>query len=145
MPAPSPALAELEPGLSAAGKLDRGDIETLAEAGIRTIVNNRPDGEDPGQLSAAEARRIAEGLGITYHHIPVTGPSLSRADVDAFATVLATAPTPIVAHCRSGTRSALLWALARMRDGADPLALVAEAARHGIDIAVLPAIASRLR
>jgi sulfide:quinone oxidoreductase len=74
----------------------------------------------------------------------VTGASLSRADVDAFAAVLATAPTPIVAHCRSGTRSALLWGLARMRDGADPVELVAEAARHGIDIAALPALAARL-
>jgi uncharacterized protein (TIGR01244 family) len=140
----SPALAELAPGLSTTGKLDRSDIEALAEAGVRTIVNNRPDGEDPGQLPAADARRIAEDLGLAYHHIPVTGPSLSHADVEAFAKVLKTAPTPIVAHCRSGTRSALLWALARMRDGADPSALVAEAARCGIDIAVLPAIAARL-
>ena len=144
MPSSPPALAELAPGLSAAGKLDRSDIEALAQAGVRTIVNNRPDGEDPGQLPAAEARDIAEAHGIAYHHIPVTGPSLSRADVDAFAAVLASAPTPIVAHCRSGTRSTLLWALARLRDGADPAALVAEAARHGIDIAALPAIAARL-
>ena len=144
MPQSLPALAELAPGLAAAGKLDRGDIEALAAAGVRTIVNNRPDGEDPGQLPAAEARQIAEAHGIAYHHIPVTGPTLSRADVDAFAAVLASAPTPIVAHCRSGTRSALLWALVRLRDGADPVALVAEAARHGIDIAALPAIAARL-
>jgi uncharacterized protein (TIGR01244 family) len=145
MPLSSPALAELAPGLSAAGKLDRSDIEALAEAGIRTIVNNRPDGEDPGQLPAAEARRIAESHGIAYHHIPVTAASLSRADVEAFAEVLKTARTPIVAHCRAGPRSALLWALARMRDGAEPSALVATAARHGIDIAALPAIAARLR
>src|SRR6266853_5911737 len=141
----APQLFPLGPGFSVAGRLDRSDIEALAEAGVRTIVNNRPDGEDPGQLPAAEARQIAESHGIAYHHIPVTAASLSRADVDAFAGVLATAPTPIVAHCRSGTRSTLLWALARMRDGADPLALVAAAARHGIDIAALPAIAARLR
>jgi uncharacterized protein (TIGR01244 family) len=145
MPASTPPLAELAPGLSAAGKLDRGDIEALAQAGVRTIVNNRPDDEDPGQLPAADARRIAEAHGISYHHIPVTAASLSRADVDAFAAVLASAEQPVVAHCRSGTRSTLLWALARMREGADPFALVAEAARHGIDIAALPAIAARLR
>ena len=145
MPSSSPPLAELAPGLRAAGKLDRSDIEALAGAGVRTIVNNRPDDEDPGQLPAAEARRIAEALGIAYHHVPVTAASLSRADVDAFAAVLASAEQPIVAHCRSGTRSTLLWALARMREGADPFALVAEAARHGIDIAALPAIAARLR
>ena len=145
MPASPPPLADLAPGLSAAGKLDRNDIEALAKDGVRTIVNNRPDDEDPGQLPAAEARRIAEAQGIAYHHIPVTAASLSRADVDAFAAVLAAAEQPIVAHCRSGTRSALLWALSRMREGADPFGLVAEAARHGIDIAALPAIAARLR
>ena len=145
MPASSSNLAALAPGISAAGALHQPDIEALAAQGVRTIINNRPDGEDPGQLPVAEARRIAEAHGIAYHHIPVTAASLSRADVDAFAAALATAPTPIVAHCRSGTRSTLLWALARMREGADPFALVAEAARHGIDIAALPAIAARLR
>jgi sulfide:quinone oxidoreductase len=144
MPSSSPARAELAPGVSAAGALGRSDIEALAQAGVRTIVNNRPDGEDQGQLPAAEARDIAEGLGIAYHHIPVTAASLSRADLDQFAAVLASAPTPIVVHCRSGTRSAILWALSRMRDGADPAALIAEAARHGIDIAALPVIAARL-
>jgi uncharacterized protein (TIGR01244 family) len=145
MPFSSPPRAELAPGLSVAGKLDRDDIDALADAGVRTIVNNRPDDEDPGQLPAAEARRLAEAHGIAYHHIPVTAASLSRADVDAFAAVLGSAPQPVVAHCRSGTRSALLWALARMREGADPGSLIAEAARHGIDIAALPAFAARLR
>jgi uncharacterized protein (TIGR01244 family) len=145
MPSHSPALVPLAAGLSAAGKLDATDIDALADAGVRTIINNRPDGEDPGQLPAAEARRLAVAHGIAYHHIPVTAATLSRADVDAFAAALKSAPQPIVAHCRSGTRSTLLWALARLREGADPFALVAEAAQHGIDIAALPAIAARLR
>ena len=145
MPSSPPALIALAPGLSACGKLDRSDIEALAGAGVRAIVNNRPDAEDPGQLPAADARRIAESHGIAYHHIPVTAASLSRADVEAFAAVLASAPQPIVAHCRSGTRSTLLWALTRVAEGADPAALIADAARHGIDIAALPAIAARLR
>ena len=138
-------LFPLGPGINVAGRLDRVDIDALAKAGTRTIVNNRPDGEDPGQLPAAEARRVAEAQGIVYHHIPVTAATLSRADVDAFAAVLRDAPAPVVAHCRSGTRSALLWALVRMREGADALSLIATAAQHGIDIASLPAVAARLR
>jgi sulfide:quinone oxidoreductase len=145
MPGSSPSLAELTPGISAAGSLDRDDIEALAQQGVRTIVNNRPDGEDPGQLSAAEAQQIAEAHGIAYHHIPFTMPTLSQAEVEAFAAVLAGQPEPLVAHCRSGTRSALLWALVRLREGEDPAALVAAAARGGIDISPLPAIAARLR
>ncbi len=137
--------SELAPGApSAAGKLDRADIEALGRAGVRTIVNNRPDGEDPGQLPAADARRLAESLGVAYHHIPVTAVTLSRADVDAFAAVLRAAPQPVVAHCRSGTRSTLP-ALSRLREGADPFVLIGEAAKHGIDIASLPAVAARLR
>ena len=86
----------LMPGFEVAGRLDRADIEALARAGVRTIVNNRPDGEDAGQFDAAEARRLAEALGLAYHHIPVTMQSLSPADVDAFAAVLQTAPAPVV-------------------------------------------------
>ena len=144
MSSPLPPLAELAPGLSAAGKLDPNDIEALAAAGVRTIINNRPDGEDPGQLPAGEARNLAEAHGIAYHHIPFTAATLTRADVDAFAAALRSAPQPIVMHCRSGTRSTLIWALTRLREGADPNMLIAEAARHGIDIAALPAIAARL-
>ncbi|MGE5268876.1 MAG: TIGR01244 family sulfur transferase [Thiohalocapsa sp.] len=140
----SPPLVPLAPGLSATGKLDATDIDALAAAGVKTIINNRPDGEDPGQLPADEARRLAAAHGIAYHHIPVTAATLSRSDVDAFAAALRSAPQPVVAHCRSGTRSTLLWALARLREGAEPQALVAEAARRGIDIAALPAIAARL-
>jgi uncharacterized protein (TIGR01244 family) len=139
-----PPLAELSPGLSAAGALDTADLEALAASGVRTIVNNRPDGEDTGQLPAADARRLAEAHGIAYHHIPVTAASLSRADVDAFAAVLRSAPQPVVTHCRSGTRSTLLWALTRLDEGADPATLIDMAARHGIDIAALPAFAARL-
>ena len=139
-----PPLAELAPGLSAACALGPSDIEALAASGVRTLVNNRPDNEDPGQLPAAEARRLAEAHGIAYHHIPVTAASLSRADVEAFAAVLRSASQPVVVHCRSGTRSALLWALTRFDEGADPATLIATAARHGIDIAALPVIAARL-
>jgi len=138
-------LIPLAPGLSATGRLDRADIDALAQAGVRTIINNRPDGEDPGQLMAAEAKRLAEAHGIAYHHIPITAATLSRADVDAFAAAMRDASAPVVAHCRSGTRSALLWALTRMREGANALSLIAEAAQHGIDIAGLPAVAARLR
>jgi len=140
-----PPLVELARGLSAAGALGPGDIEALAASGVRTLINNRPDNEDPGQLPAAEAQRLAVAHGIAYHHIPVTAASLSRADVEAFAAVLRSASQPVVAHCRSGTRTTLLWALTQLDEGADPAALIARAARQGIDIAALPAFAARLR
>lgn len=139
-----PPLMELAPGLTAAGALNRDDIEALAAAGIKTIINNRPDGEDPGQLPADEARRVAEAHGIAYHHIPFVAATLTADTIDSFAAALTGAAQPVVAHCRSGTRSTMIWALTRLREGADPVALVALGARNGVDIAALTALAARL-
>ena len=139
-----PHLMDLAPGLTAAGALSRDDIEALAASGVKTIVNNRPDGEDPGQLPADEARSLCAAHGIAYHHIPFVAATLTRADVDAFEAVLTSAPQPVVAHCRSGTRSTMIWALTRLRQGEDPAALVALGARNGVDIAGLPMLAARL-
>ena len=139
-----PHLMDLTPGLTAAGALSAADIEALAASGIKTIVNNRPDGEDPGQLPAADARQLCATHGIAYHHIPFVGATLTRADIDAFDAVLKSAPQPVVAHCRSGTRSTMIWALTRMRQGEDPAALVALGARNGVDISALPALAAKL-
>jgi uncharacterized protein (TIGR01244 family) len=139
-----PPMMELAPGIAAAGALSAADIEALAAAGVKTIINNRPDDEDPGQLSADEARQLCAAHGIAYHHIPFVGATLTRADIDAFDAVLKSEPQPVVAHCRSGTRSTMIWALTRMLDGEDPSALVALGARNGVDITALPMLAGKL-
>ncbi|MBV8778279.1 MAG: TIGR01244 family phosphatase [Alphaproteobacteria bacterium] len=139
-----PPLMDLAPGLTAAGALTADNLEALASAGVKTIVNNRPDNEDPGQLSADEARRLCAGYGIAYHHIPFVAATLTRDDIDTFERVLDGAPKPLVAHCRSGTRSTMIWALTRVRAGEDPARLVALGTRNGVDIAALPALAAKL-
>jgi uncharacterized protein (TIGR01244 family) len=139
-----PHLMELTPGVAATGALTRDNIEALAAAGTKVIINNRPDGEDAGQLPADEARALCVQHGIAYHHIPFVGGTLAAADIDAFAAALKGAAGPVVAHCRSGTRSTMIWALTRMREGADPVALVELGQRNGVDITALPALAARL-
>ena len=139
-----PPLMELAPGVTATGALTRDNIEALAAAGTKVIVNNRPDGEDPGQLPAAEARRLCAAHGIAYHHIPFVAATLTKAQIEEFAKVLKGAAGPLVAHCRSGTRSTMIWALTRLKEGADPVALVALGARNGVDISALTALAARL-
>ena len=139
-----PPLMELAPGLTAAGALTRDHIAGLAAAGTKMIINNRPDDEDPGQLPADEARRLCEAYGIAYRHIPFVSATLTTAHVDAMAAALKEAAGPVVAHCRSGTRSTMVWALTRVREGEDPAALVALGARNGVDISALPVMATRL-
>ncbi|MFV3077535.1 TIGR01244 family sulfur transferase [Niveispirillum fermenti] len=103
-------------GLSVAPQVTEEDIRAAHAAGFRSIVNNRPDGEEPGQLPSAEAARIAAGLGMAYVYMPAIGPTLDAVS-DDFGKALAALPGPVLAHCRSGTRCTILWALAEAKAG----------------------------
>ncbi len=123
--------------LSVASQIVEADIADYAEQGYRTVINNRPDDEEPGQLSSTLAAQRAQSLGLDYHYLPVTAATLTQSQLDAFAELLATAEKPVVAHCRSGTRCYLLWAATQVRQGASADALIGQAANQGFDISAL--------
>ncbi len=114
-----------------AGQIQASDIGELAAQGVAMIVNNRPDGEEPGQPASAEIAAAAEAAGLEYRYIPVAG-GFSYAQIDEMADALDSGPTLV--FCRSGTRSAFLWAMARARRGAEPGDLVRMAADAGHDL-----------
>lgn len=137
---------EIAPGFAVTVQPDALDIGRLAALGYRTIINNRPDGEEAGQMPSASARAEAERLGLAYVYIPVTIGTIGAADVAAFDAATRESPSPVVAHCRTGTRSYLLWAVGQALDGkADPAALAAEAASKSYDLKSLPDLVMRLR
>lgn len=107
----------LRDGLAAAAQPSADDFATLAASGVTTVINNRPDGEEPGQLSAADGARLAREHGMTYHHLPVTGATLTRDAVERFGALVAGADGPVLAHCRSGTRSTLLFVIGEVLAG----------------------------
>ncbi len=107
------------------------DLEAIADAGIRLVVNNRPDGEEPGQPPSAEIEAAARAAGLDYRHIPVAG-GFPRDRVEAMAEALEQGP--LLAFCRSGTRSTWLWALARASRGAEAEGLIGQAAEAGYDL-----------
>jgi uncharacterized protein (TIGR01244 family) len=131
--------------LSVAGQISKDDIAQLAKSGVATIINNRPDNEEPGQLTAAEAEAEAKKHGIDYRYLPVTSNSITRAQVAEFEKLLLRSPTPILAHCRSGTRCYLMWAASRaLFNRESPLKLVAQAAIKGYNLRVLPSLVEKL-
>ncbi len=115
-----------------AGQIAPEDMAILAAEGVTGIVNNRPDGEEPGQPTSAAIEAAASAAGLAYAHIPVAG-GMSSDQVEAMAEALEP-PGRVLAFCRSGTRSVFLWALARARLGDDPQELVAKAAAAGYDL-----------
>ena len=131
--------------LSVAGQISKEDIAALAKDGVATIINNRPDNEEPGQLAAADAEAEAKKQGIDYRYLPVTTGNITRAQVAEFEKLVLRSPKPILAHCRSGTRCYLMWAAARaLFDRESPLKLVAQAAIKGYDLRSLPNLIERL-
>jgi uncharacterized protein (TIGR01244 family) len=121
--------------ISVAPQIAPEDIAAIKAAGFVAIVNNRPDDEDSGQPSGDAIRAAAEAAGLAYSAIPVTHAGFSHPQIDAMAAALTAADGPVLAYCRSGTRSCNLWALAAAKAGRDPELLVAQARGAGYDLA----------
>lgn len=103
--------------LHIAPQLTANDIRQAKANGFAAIINNRPDGEELGQPSAAENRMVAEGEGLSYSHIPVVPGQVSEGQVRAFQKALSEAGGPVLAHCKTGTRAVILYAIGEVLDG----------------------------
>ncbi|OYX36915.1 MULTISPECIES: TIGR01244 family sulfur transferase [unclassified Sphingomonas] len=120
--------------ISVAPQISPADVTDIARAGFTMIINNRPDDEEMGQPDGAAIQLVAETLGLVYVAIPITHAGFSHPQLDAMATALAEATGPVLAYCRSGTRSCNLWALAMAKGGADPDTLEEKAGKAGYDL-----------
>ena len=124
--------------LAVAPQIAAADIADIAAKGYRTLVNNRPDNEAPGQLPSEEARRLAEKAGLRYEYFPITAPTLTSDQVDEFSRLLAGLEGPVLAYCRSGSRCSLLWAATELRKSrTSPDTLIRKLAERGFDISSL--------
>ena len=124
----------IDDSISVAPQLEPEDMATLAAQGFGFVINNRPEGEESGQPSNASIRAAAEAAGLGYAEIPTVMGGMTRAQVEEMATALGATDRPVLAFCRSGTRSCNLWALAEASRGGDPEALIAKGAAAGYDL-----------
>jgi len=101
-----------------AGQINASDFPTMVEAGVKVIINNRPDNEEAGQLSSTEAEHLAKQHGIAYHYLPMAnGQPLPENLVSDFKSIIDATDEPILTHCRSGMRSSFIWALGQVENG----------------------------
>jgi uncharacterized protein (TIGR01244 family) len=103
--------------LSVAPQIGVADVAEAARQGFTTIINNRPDGEEPGQPPGAAIEAAAQAAGLAYVHIPVRG-APGPAEVEAVRQVVDAAEGPVLAFCRSGTRSITTWSIGQAMSGA---------------------------
>lgn len=135
---------QLEDGLFVSPQISAEDVPAIAAEGIKAIIGNRPDGEGgPEQPSLDAIRAAAAAAGIEFCAIPFTAGQQTLQDVDAFSRALDKLPGPVLAYCRTGSRSSQIWAMARA--GELPVAdIVARADAAGIDLAKLTPVLEQL-
>ncbi|MCR9221588.1 MAG: bifunctional protein tyrosine phosphatase family protein/NAD(P)/FAD-dependent oxidoreductase [Alphaproteobacteria bacterium] len=110
------------------------DVAALAEAGFKTIICNRPDGEGADQPLFHEIEEAAGKAGLQAHYLPVETGKVTDASAAEFGKLFAAAPKPILAYCRSGTRSVTLWSLSQAESRALP-DILTKAKGAGYDMA----------
>ena len=109
------------------------EARAAGEAGVKLIINNRPDGEAPDQPTSAQIEAAALAAGAAFLALPFVGrptPELARAQAEAVAG----AGGPVLAFCRTGTRSITAWALGEAAAGRDRAELVRLATAAGYDL-----------
>jgi uncharacterized protein (TIGR01244 family) len=120
---------------SVSPQIEPEDLAVAKAQGYVLVINNRPDGESPGQPDSAIMAAAAKAEGLDYVHNAVWGgptPEQIKAQADAIAT----ADGPVLAFCRSGTRSIVTWALGQAQSGVrDTAELVRLGAAAGYDLA----------
>ncbi len=119
-------LRRLTNELAVAGQIGPGDVPALAAEGIRAIICNRPDGEAPGQPTFSQIEKAAAANGIKIAYQPVAPNAISDKDAATLGQLLDELPKPALVYCRSGLRSAALWALSQA--GKQPVEDIVEAA-----------------
>jgi uncharacterized protein (TIGR01244 family) len=103
--------------LSVAPQIEIADVARAKAEGFALVINNRPDGEAPDQPSSAEIQAAAEAAGLAYAYIPVRGgPTAEQVEMER--QILAEAKGPVLAYCRSGTRSIVTWSIGEALAGA---------------------------
>lgn len=129
------SIRKLTDTLYIAPQLTEADAETAARLGIKSVICNRPDAEQPDQPDFAQVRQWLAAQGITQTaHQPVTAPAINAADVAAFQNLLAGLPAPVLAYCRTGTRSSLLWGFRQVQNGMTAEQVKTAAAQAGVDL-----------
>jgi uncharacterized protein (TIGR01244 family) len=119
--------------LSVSPQISVEDVARAAAQGFAMIINNRPDGEAPDQPSSDEIAAAAEAAGLAYLYAPVSG-GPTRAQAEAVKEAMDAAPGPVLAFCRSGTRSINTWAAGEALAGAPRDELIAAGANAGYDL-----------
>lgn len=123
----------LTPALSVSPQLSVADLQAVRDAGFKSVICNRPDGEGTDQPNFVEIERAALALGLQAKHLPADSGKVSDDQGVAFGKLMADLPKPVLAFCRTGMRSTTMWALSEATQTPLPT-LIERAGKAGFDL-----------
>jgi uncharacterized protein (TIGR01244 family) len=135
-------LKRINDRVSVSGQIRPEDVAALKDLGFTTIINNRPEGESPDQPAGAEIEAAARAAGLAYHAIPLGREGVNPQMVVETRAALEGSSGPVMAFCRSGTRSTTLWALSQAGE-VEASEIIRQAAEAGYDMSHLAGHLSR--
>jgi sulfide:quinone oxidoreductase len=122
---------KLSDEFSVSPQVDVSELDEIVKAGFKSVLCNRPDGEEYGQPDYEDVAKAAEGAGLEVRSVPIVSGMVTPQAAQDFAQALEEMPKPILAYCRSGTRCTMLWSLVKYDDlGAEEILKATQAAGY---------------
>ncbi|MFC2506085.1 MAG: TIGR01244 family sulfur transferase [Kingella sp. (in: b-proteobacteria)] len=129
------AIEKIADYLYISNQLDERFIKRVASYGIKTVICNRPDGEEPKQPSFEQVKAWLNAVGVeNVVYMPIVMDGIDDGALSDFQETVAKSPAPILAYCRSGVRSSMLWALNQAKRGVEVNSLIKAAELAGINL-----------
>lgn len=126
----------ITPTYAVSPQIDPSDLPSIAVAGYKTIICNRPDAENPPHMQASAMKEAAKNAGIALEFLPLTHQTMTPENIAKQFEIVANAGTPVLAYCASGTRCSVVWALSQAgKQSAD--AILEQTSKAGYDLSGL--------
>ena len=126
-------LRKITDNVSVCAQVFPEQIDFIKQSGFKTIINNRPDMEKPGQPFAGDIEKLAREAGMNYVHLPMQPGQITPELLASMAETIENSDGPVVAHCATGMRSTILWCFVNVKEmGVDGVMSAATAA--GMDV-----------
>lgn len=130
-------IRKVTPRYSVSPQIAPEDLDTIRAQGFTTVICNRPDEENPPPLQAAAMAEAAKAAGLEFVVIPLTHQTMTPENIARQEEAAASSEGPVLAYCASGTRSTVIWSLARADEGMPADEILKTAAEAGYDLSGL--------
>ncbi|SNR59803.1 TIGR01244 family sulfur transferase [Puniceibacterium sediminis] len=107
-------IRQITPKYHVSPQISVEDVPAIKDAGITTVICNRPDSEVPPSHHATAIKAAVTAAGLQFKELPLTHQTMTPENIGQHAAFIEGSEGPVLAYCASGTRSSVVWALGQV-------------------------------